>query len=188
MVAVTTAPDLGAELLATIARLNRWATRQAELPIPPAQARLLAQIDELGAARIGDLARADHCSQPTLTTHVQRLEERGWVNRVPDPEDGRAVRISLTARGATLLRDVRRARAATIDPLVRQLDSDGRRGVEAALVALDGLLAAAARADREISTSERREISTSERGAPAVSQHAHTRTPDTGRTTGVAAT
>jgi hypothetical protein len=62
---VTTSEDpIGAELLRVIARINRWATRQADVRIPPAQGRLLAQIDELGPARIGDLARADHCSQP----------------------------------------------------------------------------------------------------------------------------
>jgi DNA-binding MarR family transcriptional regulator len=142
-----TSSDLGAELLGAIAKLNRWATRHADLPIPPAQARLLAQIDELGTARIGDLARADHCSQPTMTAHVQRLEERGWVDRIADPDDGRAVLISLSEHGASLLTQVRSARAGAIDPIIAGLDPDARHRLQGALRALDEVLTAAARGD-----------------------------------------
>lgn len=142
---MTTTTDLGAGLLGAIAKLNRWATSNADIPIPPAQARLLAQIDELGTARIGDLARADHCSQPTMTTHVQRLEERGWVSRTPDPEDGRAVQISLTDAGAGLLADVRQSRARAIEPIIIELSESGRRRLEDALEALDDLLVLAGR-------------------------------------------
>jgi DNA-binding MarR family transcriptional regulator len=141
---VTTSEDpIGAELLRVIARINRWATRQADVRIPPAQGRLLAQIDELGPARIGDLARADHCSQPTMTTQVQRLEERGWVRRVSDPVDARAVLISLTDLGRTLLTDVRRERAAVLAPYVDGLSESQRARLADAVATLSDVLDAA---------------------------------------------
>lgn len=135
---------LGAELLSVIARINRWVTRQADLDIPPAQGRLLAQIDELGSARIGDLARADHCSQPTMTTQVQRLEERGWVTRVADPVDARAVLISLTTAGEDLLTAVRRERAAVLAPYIESLAATDRARLGDAVAVLTEILAAAA--------------------------------------------
>jgi DNA-binding MarR family transcriptional regulator len=137
-----TSPDrpLGAELLGVIARLNRWATRQAAINIPPAQGRLLAQIDELESARIGDLARADHCSQPTMTTQVQRLEERGWVTRVADPADARAVLISLTEEGRRLLCEVRRERAAVLAPYLDGLSKADRARLEDAVDVLRSVL------------------------------------------------
>ena len=143
-----TPPDpLGAELLSVIARLNRWATRQAEISIPPAQGRLLAQIDELGSARIGDLARADHCSQPTMTQQVQRLEERGWVERAVDPDDGRAVLISTTSVGDGLLEQLRHARAQVLAPYIDGLSDDDRSRLADAVDALSALLAASAPPD-----------------------------------------
>lgn len=143
-----TAPDdlLGAQLLWVIARLNRWATRQADLRIPPAQGRLLAQIDELGSARIGDLARADHSSQPTMTTQVQRLEERGWVTRIDDPADARAVLISLTVEGRTLLNGIRRERAAVLAPYIAGLRTSDVRRLQDAVAVLTEILESASRA------------------------------------------
>ena len=140
-----------------IARINRWATRQADVRIPPAQGRLLAQIDEIGPARIGDLARADHCSQPTMTTQVQRLEERGWVARVSDPADARAVLISLTDEGRTLLTDVRRERAEVLRPYVEGLTADQRDRLIDAVATLTDLLVAAAAAAAEPSSTHEKE-------------------------------
>ena len=51
---------LGADLLAVVARLNRLATQRIQMPLPSAQARLLATIEAHGEARIGDLAAVDH--------------------------------------------------------------------------------------------------------------------------------
>jgi DNA-binding MarR family transcriptional regulator len=134
---------LGADLLSVVARLNRWATRHASLAVPPAQARLLAQIEELGSARIGDLARADHCSQPTMTTQVQRLERAGWVQRVGDPVDRRAVLISLTPLGSRLLAELRQARADVVQPVVDRLSAEERLRLADAVDVLNVLLRAA---------------------------------------------
>ncbi|TVS84335.1 MarR family winged helix-turn-helix transcriptional regulator [Mycobacterium helveticum] len=114
-------PGLGADLLAVVARLNRLATQRIRMPLPAAQARLLATIEAHGEARIGDLAAVDHCSQPTMTTQVRRLEEAGLVTRTVDPGDARAVRIHITAKGRQTLNAVRADRAAAIEPQLAEL-------------------------------------------------------------------
>src|ERR1700733_6170719 len=54
---------LGADLLAVVARLNRYATQRIQMELPAAQARLLSTIDACGEARICDLAAVDHGSK-----------------------------------------------------------------------------------------------------------------------------
>lgn len=132
--------SLGADLLGVIVRLNRLATQLVAMPLSGAQARLLAAIEALGEARIGDLAAADHCSQPTMTTHVRRLEEAGLVTRSVDPDDGRAVRIRITEQGVRTLDQVRADRAAAIDPQLAHLDPAERRALAAAITVLHRVL------------------------------------------------
>jgi DNA-binding MarR family transcriptional regulator len=135
---------LGADLLAVVARLNRFATQRIQMPLPAAQARLLATIDIHGEARIGDLAAVDHCSQPTMTTQVRRLEDAGLVTRTVDPGDARAVRIRITAEGMRTLNAVRADRAAAIEPLLATLEPADRQVLADAVEVLRRLLENAA--------------------------------------------
>jgi DNA-binding MarR family transcriptional regulator len=48
---------------------------------------------------IGDLARALQVSQPTMSSTVKRLEEKGLVTLVPDPDDRRIRRVSVSPVG-----------------------------------------------------------------------------------------
>ena len=49
--------------------------------------------------RIGELSRHVLLSQPALSRMVDRLVERGFVERCADPADKRGVRLSLTTAG-----------------------------------------------------------------------------------------
>ena len=134
-------PDqTGSELLTVVARLNRLATRRIRLPLPWAQARLLGTIEDCGSARISELAEIDHCSQPTMTTQVRRLEAAGLVTRTADPVDARAVRIAITDQGRAILAQVRADRAAVIDPYLATLPDEDRQAVHAAVGALRRLV------------------------------------------------
>jgi DNA-binding MarR family transcriptional regulator len=141
-------PGLGADLLAVVARLNRLATQRIQMPLPAAQARLLATIEAHGEARIGDLASVDHCSQPTMTTQVRRLEEAGLVTRTVDPGDARAVRIRITDDGRRTLNAVRADRAAAIEPQLALLEPADRRVLKEAVGVLRRLLENAAASGR----------------------------------------
>lgn len=124
-----------------VARLNRWATRNAQVAAPIAGLRLLAALDEQGPSRIGDLARLDNCSQPTITAQVQRLYEAGWITRRADASDARAVRISLSPTGRVELERARRARASVLQPRLENLSARQRGTLGDAVAILNGLMA-----------------------------------------------
>jgi DNA-binding MarR family transcriptional regulator len=131
---------LGADLLAVVARLNRYATQRIQMQLPAAQARLLSTIEAHGEARICDLAAVDHCSQPTMTTQVRRLEEAGLVARTVDPGDARAVRIRITPEGVRTINRVRADRAAAIEPQLARLEAADRQTLADAVAVLRRLL------------------------------------------------
>lgn len=56
--------------------------------------------------RLSELNRHVLLSQPALSRLVDRLVERGLVQRQPDPADGRGVRLSLTDAGRRRQRQV----------------------------------------------------------------------------------
>ena len=141
--------SLGVDLLGVVARLNRLATQRTTLPLPWAQARLLSTIEDQGPTRISDLAALDHCSQPTMTMQVRRLEDAGLVTRAADPADARAVLIEITPAGRETLRQVRADRAAVIDPHIAALDDDDRQTLAAGVRVLQRLLEDAASAPRK---------------------------------------
>jgi DNA-binding MarR family transcriptional regulator len=132
---------LGSSLLSVVARLNRMANQRTQPPLPWAQARLLSTIESQGEARISDLAALDHCSQPTMTTQIRRLEDASLVTRTIDPGDARAVLIRITPDGVRTLARVRADRAAVIDPLLAQLGDEDREVLAAAVEVVQRLLA-----------------------------------------------
>lgn len=68
--------------------------------------------------RIGELQSGVLLSQPALSRMVDRLVERGLVERTPDPSDGRVVRVALTEEGRELQRDVGRKHAKDVTEAV----------------------------------------------------------------------
>lgn len=85
------------------------------------------------------LARAVRVSPPNLTVLVDRLVERGLVQRRPSPTDGRATNLLLTAKGAELARRAQQVSMSMEEGLVHAL-SPGERVLLGEL--LDKLLAA----------------------------------------------
>ncbi|MDF5757800.1 MarR family transcriptional regulator [Spongiactinospora sp. TRM90649] len=69
---------------------------------------LVHLLDEGGPRRIGAIAEALRVESPHVTRHVSALERRGLLERVRDPDDGRAWRIALTQHGAEAADSCRR--------------------------------------------------------------------------------
>lgn len=63
-----------------------------------AQAATLQALAD-GALRLGELSKRLGITASTLTRNVARLEDRGFLRRIIDPDDGRAQRVALTATG-----------------------------------------------------------------------------------------
>jgi DNA-binding MarR family transcriptional regulator len=102
-------PDL-AESLLTFARALR--ARHAAMLAPhglhPGQDALLMALWQQPGLRQTDLATLLGVEPPTITRMVHRLERGGLVERRPDPDDGRTVRVHPTPRARLLEAVVRR--------------------------------------------------------------------------------
>jgi DNA-binding MarR family transcriptional regulator len=93
-----------------------------ELGLSPPQAltmRLLGEPQPMGA-----LAQAMHCDNSNMTGIVDRLEERGLVERRPSAEDRRVKLIATTGAGSELREQLNRALAQPPEPLLRVPDED----------------------------------------------------------------
>jgi DNA-binding MarR family transcriptional regulator len=64
--------------------------------------------------RIGELHRHVLLSQPALSRMVDRLVERGLIERCPDPADRRGVRLSLTDAGRDTQHQIGRRHARSV--------------------------------------------------------------------------
>jgi len=67
--------------------------------ITPAQARVFQRIAP-GGSRTTDLAEQAGVTKQTAGFLVEQLERQGYVERVPDPVDGRARLVRVAPRGA----------------------------------------------------------------------------------------
>src|SRR5690349_2219444 len=134
------ARELACELLLTSARFTRLAAYEAPSAMPRALWRALGQLEDLGPTRVSDLAAADRVSQPTATTLVQKLVERGWAERCTDPADARAVRVTITEAGRQALAETRDAAAEALLPRLARLDPESLRVLAAGVSVLRGLL------------------------------------------------
>ena len=76
----------------------RQAMRDAGYDVTVAQSRLAQRIAEDGT-RLTELADRAGVTKQTASLLVAALEREGLVERVPDPEDGRARLIRMSTRG-----------------------------------------------------------------------------------------
>jgi DNA-binding MarR family transcriptional regulator len=83
--------------------------------------------------RAGALATKAAISRPNLTTIVDTLEARGWIQRDTVPGDRRGVTLEVTDSGLDMLRQVEAAFATRVDDL---LEADERKTVFDGLHAL----------------------------------------------------
>jgi DNA-binding MarR family transcriptional regulator len=102
-----------------------------------AQAAALEALRLEGAQRAGALCRRLGIDASTLTRNVDRLEAVGLVARVPDPEDGRALSIQLTADGRRAADRVEQQELGFAQAVLERLPAAQRK---AALPALEALL------------------------------------------------
>jgi DNA-binding MarR family transcriptional regulator len=97
---------------------NDRAREMGHTGMRPALARLMVFIRWEGS-RITDIARAQDVSKNAVGQLVSELEELGYVERVPDPADGRAKIVRYTDRGRALIADA----AAIAEELDARIES-----------------------------------------------------------------
>jgi len=92
---------------------------------------------ERSPRRVRDLAGALYLEPATLSPLLKRLEAAGLIERRRDPDDDRALAVSLTASGVTL-----RERALTVPGQIMERLGVGIPELERTRDALNGILAA----------------------------------------------
>jgi DNA-binding MarR family transcriptional regulator len=83
--------------------------------------RVIGPPNQMSPTRLG---RALLLSSAGITSRIDRLERRGLIQRVPDPDDRRGVLIELTGKGQELVDVAIRANTASERELLTLLDPE----------------------------------------------------------------
>jgi DNA-binding MarR family transcriptional regulator len=137
--ATTSRTETAARLRFAIGRLFRRLRFADGEDLTPGKILTLVTIEREGPIRIGDLAAREYVSPPTMTRIIQRLDEKGFVERQPDPDDGRSCLVALTDAGAAVLEGARQERTAYLAARLSQLPAEDVAALVAALPVLEAL-------------------------------------------------
>lgn len=111
-------------LLVTAHRLEQAGVAR----ITPARANaLIVLFQARGPIQAQQLAAELGISDVTVSRVIRRMEEDGWVERTPDPHDGRAMLIQPTAFARSQFADLVRVSNAVLDDLFGALSPDETR-------------------------------------------------------------
>jgi DNA-binding MarR family transcriptional regulator len=123
-----------ADLLEVVTLLIRGLSENRALSLTAVS--VLGTLERGGSRRITTLAASEGVSQPSMTQLIQRLEQRGLVERTSDPSDGRVALVSLTGGGVQALADRRRLNAGRVADFLAGLPEDDVRALADALAAV----------------------------------------------------
>jgi DNA-binding MarR family transcriptional regulator len=87
---------------------------------------VLHTLSRVGPCRLSDLVRTEQIKKPALTSALAKLERDGLIERRPDPRDGRASMLSLTAEGQSIVSRRQAVRAERLRSLIDRLSPADR--------------------------------------------------------------
>jgi DNA-binding MarR family transcriptional regulator len=132
--------ELAPRLRWAITRMARRLRQEAGTDLGPSQVASLATIERHGPLSPSELAERERIKRPTATRIVRHLDDAGLVERVRDPEDGRASILTVTGEGRALLRRLRERKTAYLAKRLADMDAEDRRTLEHAAGLLEGML------------------------------------------------
>ena len=123
-----------------VARRLRHLGRETLEPlnVTPSQSRALNVLERHGALRAGELAEHLRIAPRSATEVVDDLQERGLVERRPDPGDRRATLVALTPVGAAAGEAIRSARQQEAEKFFGSLSEQDRSELSRILRTLAG--------------------------------------------------
>jgi DNA-binding MarR family transcriptional regulator len=139
-------PDSLGFVITDVGRLLRAAVerRIAErgIAVTPGEARALIHASALNGGRQSLLAERLGVEPMTVSGYVDRLEQRGLVERRVDPADRRAKCVHVTDAADALLEEARAIAASVLAEVLLDVPEKDRPVVEKALKAMRGRLQA----------------------------------------------
>jgi len=132
--------QLAPRLRLAITRTARRLRQEAGSDLGPSQTAALATIERHGPLSPSEVADRERIKRPTATRIVRHLQAAGLVERVRDPEDGRASILTITSEGRSLLRRLRARKTAYLAQRLDGLDAEDRRTLERAAELLEEML------------------------------------------------
>jgi DNA-binding MarR family transcriptional regulator len=105
--------------------------------LSPTASAVLYRLHAEGPVRLTALASSVEVSQPSMTQLIQRLERKGLVARLTDPDDRRAALVAVTDGGRQLVLERQNDVREHLGELLTMLSQDQRDALDlAARVAL----------------------------------------------------
>jgi DNA-binding MarR family transcriptional regulator len=95
--------ELASSLRMTVSRLTRRLRSQHNENWSMHHYSVLARIEEDGPQMVGRLAELERVKSSSMSATVNKLVNDRLVVREPDPEDGRRIRVAITAKGTRAL-------------------------------------------------------------------------------------
>jgi DNA-binding MarR family transcriptional regulator len=132
--------ELASRLRLAVGRLARRLRLDGDGGLPPLQLSTLVTIELNGPLRLGELAQRESVAAPTMSRVLAALDERGAIDRRPDPADARSTLVSVSDTGRGLLATIRSERTASLARRLDRLDPAERAALVAALPALEALV------------------------------------------------
>ena len=133
---MSTGPDADELRLVLQKVARRIRANRADEGVSDAQLSVLFLLFRSGESTPGRIAEAEHVTPPSINRTLGGLEEAGWIERRPDPEDARRVLVRLSDAGAEVVRETRRLRTAWFTRQLAALDAEELRALEGALPVL----------------------------------------------------
>jgi DNA-binding MarR family transcriptional regulator len=124
------ADEVGVQLIRLVRLMDRrQAQYQAEHPdaVERATYYLLVHLVKGGPQRAGTLAETVHSDPSTISRQVGHLVRLGLVERMADPEDGRATLLTATDEGRRVFEENRRMRIERFAEMLADWPVDDRR-------------------------------------------------------------
>jgi DNA-binding MarR family transcriptional regulator len=122
---------------------RRLKTRHPEDLVDPSSFPLARQLMCTDAMRVSDLAATIGLDASTVSRQIKQLEDKGILERTPDPADGRASLVRLTATGRTTMQAAFKRRFERIQGVLGSWNDADRAQLQRLLTRLATDLAAA---------------------------------------------
>jgi DNA-binding MarR family transcriptional regulator len=130
--------ELASDLRISVMRLTRRLRfERPDVGLTLTQISTLGTIERHGPMTPREVADHERVRPPSMTRVLAMLEERGLIDRIAHPSDGRQQLVSMAPAGRDLLREDRRRREAWLALRLAELTAEERAVLRAAMPIID---------------------------------------------------